>query len=67
MTDRVHFSQTHRLTIPPRPPTFLAINDKALAEFVISLHSQSKTLPEFKIKLNEIGAGFQESFVENLE
>ncbi|KII93617.1 hypothetical protein PLICRDRAFT_101872 [Plicaturopsis crispa FD-325 SS-3] len=43
------------------------ISDKTLAEFVISLHDQSKTLPEFKQKLKEVGADFPESFVENMD
>lgn len=43
------------------------LNDKTLAEFVISLHDQSKTLPEFKGKLKEVGADFPESFVENMD
>ena len=43
------------------------INDKTLAEFVVSLHDQSKTLPEFKAKLQEVGANFPESFVENVD
>lgn len=43
------------------------LNDKTLAEFVIDLHDQSKTLPEFKQKLKEVGANFPESFVENVD
>lgn len=43
------------------------LNDKTLAEFVISLHDQSKTLPEFKSKLQEVGADFPESFIENMD
>ncbi|KAL7414066.1 hypothetical protein BDY24DRAFT_45752 [Mrakia frigida] len=47
---------------------FTAINDKSLAEFVISLHGDSKgDLALFKKKLNDIGAGFQESFIENIK
>jgi ATP-dependent RNA helicase DHX8/PRP22 len=42
-------------------------NDKTLAEFVIALHDDSKTLPEFKQKLKETGAGFPDAFVENLD
>lgn len=53
---------------PPSPPSLAAINDKSLAEFVISLHSDSKgDLALFKKKLDDIGAGFQESFIENLK
>jgi ATP-dependent RNA helicase DHX8/PRP22 len=43
------------------------LNDKTLAEFVINLHDQSKTLPEFKQKLKDVGAEFPESFVENMD
>ena len=43
------------------------LSDKTLAEFVISLHDQSKTLPEFKGKLQEVGANFPDSFVENVD
>ncbi|KZT69048.1 P-loop containing nucleoside triphosphate hydrolase protein [Daedalea quercina L-15889] len=43
------------------------ISDKTLAEFVIDLHDQSKTLPEFKEKLKEVGANFPDSFVENVD
>lgn len=44
-----------------------AINDKSLAEFVISLHQKSKTLADFKAKLDEVGAGFEPAFIETLE
>jgi ATP-dependent RNA helicase DHX8/PRP22 len=43
------------------------INDSALAEFVIALHGQCKTLPDFKAKLKEVGAEFPDSFVENMD
>lgn len=44
------------------------INDKTLAEFVISLHDQSAaSLPAFKSKLKEVGAEFPDSFVENVD
>ena len=43
------------------------INDKTLAEFVIALHDQSKTLPEFKKKLQEVGAEFPDSFIDNID
>ena len=43
------------------------INDKTLAEFIIALHDDSKTLPEFKQKLKETGADFPDSFVENID
>jgi len=44
-----------------------SINDKTLAEFVIDIHDKSKTLPEFKQKLKEVGADFPETFVENVD
>jgi ATP-dependent RNA helicase DHX8/PRP22 len=43
------------------------LNDKTLAEFVIDLHDQSKTLADFKAKLKQVGADFPESFVENID
>lgn len=43
------------------------LNDKTLAEFVIDLHEQSKTLADFKEKLKQVGADFPESFVENID
>jgi ATP-dependent RNA helicase DHX8/PRP22 len=43
------------------------LNDKTLAEFVIELHGQCKTLADFKAKLKEVGADFPESFVENID
>ncbi|KAF8600887.1 hypothetical protein BDV93DRAFT_257331 [Ceratobasidium sp. AG-I] len=43
------------------------LNDKTLAEFIISLHEQSKTQDAFKQKLKDLDAGFNESFVENLD
>ncbi|EIM92633.1 P-loop containing nucleoside triphosphate hydrolase protein [Stereum hirsutum FP-91666 SS1] len=43
------------------------LSDKTLAEFVISLHDQCKTLPEFKQKLKDVGADFPESFIENMD
>ena len=46
---------------------YTGISDKTLAEFVISLHDQSKTRPEFKAKLQEVGATFPDSFVENVD
>lgn len=42
------------------------INDKTLAEFIISLHDESKTLADFKQKLHDVGADFPASFVENI-
>lgn len=43
------------------------INDKTLAEFVISLHEEVSSLQAFKDKLKEVGADFPESFVENVD
>ncbi|KAI0778818.1 P-loop containing nucleoside triphosphate hydrolase protein [Trametes elegans] len=46
---------------------YTGLTDKTLAEFVISLHDQSKSLPEFKDKLREVGANFPDSFIENVD
>jgi ATP-dependent RNA helicase DHX8/PRP22 len=46
---------------------FTGLSDKTLAEFVISLHDESKTLPDFKQKLKDVGADFPESFIENMD
>lgn len=43
------------------------LNDKTLAEFVIALHDESKTVAEFKQKLKDVGANFPDSFVENMD
>ncbi|CAB4391748.1 unnamed protein product [Rhizophagus irregularis] len=43
------------------------INDKTLAEFVINLHEQRRTLPEFKKALNDAGAEFPDSFINTLD
>lgn len=46
---------------------YTGINDKTLAEFVISLHGESKTVQEFKQKLKDTGADFPDAFVENMD
>ena len=43
------------------------IEDKTLAEFIISLHSSSKDFAAFQRKLGEVGAEFEESFVLTLD
>lgn len=43
------------------------LNDKTLAEFVIALHDESKSIAEFKQKLKHVGANFPDSFVENMD
>jgi|ERR1700722_6859751 len=43
------------------------LNDKTLAEFVINLHEQSKSLSEFKQKLKDMEADFPDSFVDNMD
>ncbi|GJE89517.1 ATP-dependent RNA helicase DHX8 [Phanerochaete sordida] len=43
------------------------LNDKTLAEFVIALHDESKSIAEFKQKLKDVGANFPESFIENMD
>ncbi|UZJ54340.1 hypothetical protein CBS101457_003660 [Exobasidium rhododendri] len=45
----------------------IGINDRVLAEFVISLHEQSKSMEEFKGKLSEVGADFPEAFIQNID
>ncbi|MCO5590191.1 hypothetical protein L7F22_044160 [Adiantum nelumboides] len=45
----------------------IGINDRVLAEFVISLHEESKSIDQFKAKLKEVGAEFPESFIVNLD
>ncbi|KAF4532358.1 hypothetical protein B566_EDAN003662 [Ephemera danica] len=44
----------------------LGLNDKDLAEFIISLAEKNDTLEKFKKVLEENGAEFSESFVANL-
>lgn len=46
---------------------YTGINDKTLAEFVISLHDESSSCNDFKQKLENSGADFPKSFVENLD
>ncbi|CAG8684470.1 17134_t:CDS:10, partial [Gigaspora rosea] len=43
------------------------INDKTLAEFVIHLHEQNKSLTAFKKALTDAGADFPESFIATLD
>jgi ATP-dependent RNA helicase DHX8/PRP22 len=43
------------------------INDKTVAEFVIALHDDSKTLAGFKANLSDAGAHFPDSFVETVD
>jgi ATP-dependent RNA helicase DHX8/PRP22 len=40
---------------------------KIIAEFVINLHEQRRTLPEFKKALTDAGAEFPESFINTLD
>ncbi|CAG8568818.1 12806_t:CDS:10, partial [Cetraspora pellucida] len=42
------------------------INDKTLAEFVIHLHEQNRSLAAFKKALTDAGADFPDSFIGNL-
>nr|VWP00586.1 Chitin synthase 8 (EC (Chitin-UDP acetyl-glucosaminyl transferase 8) (Myosin chitin synthase 1) [Ganoderma boninense] len=46
---------------------YTRLNDKTLAEFVISLDDQSKTFAEFKGKLQKVSANFREFFIENVD
>ena len=43
------------------------MEDKVLAEFIISLHSKSESVAAFTQKLNEVGAEFPSSFIANLD
>lgn len=43
------------------------INDKTVAEFVIALHDDAKTLADFKANLSGAGADFPDSFVETVD
>ncbi len=43
------------------------INDRVLAEFILSLHDSATSVADFKQKLSEVGADFPESFVANLD
>ncbi|KAL9099013.1 MAG: hypothetical protein Q9163_005425 [Psora crenata] len=45
----------------------LGINDKTLAEFVISQHLRCRTLSEFKRQLDAMGADFPPSLVESVD
>lgn len=45
----------------------IGVNEKTLAEFIIALHDQSKSLSDFKAKLQENGAPFPDSVVENMD
>ena len=43
---------------------YIAVNDKVLAEYVLSLHEQSSTLNDFKDKLN---GALPDSAIENID
>lgn len=45
----------------------LGISDRILAEFVISLHDDAGSLKAFQQKLDDAGAEFSHSFVENID
>lgn len=45
----------------------LGIDDKILAEFVISQHSQCQSLPKFQLKMEEMDADFPPSLVESID
>lgn len=45
----------------------LGMSDKTLAEFIIAQHDQCKSLPEFKEKLDEMGAEFPNSLIESID
>ncbi|PWN39059.1 P-loop containing nucleoside triphosphate hydrolase protein [Ceraceosorus guamensis] len=43
------------------------INDRVLAEFILSLHDDARSLAEFKAALQGVGASFPDSFVQSLD
>ena len=45
----------------------LGISDKAVAEFTLAVHDQCQSVGDFKAQLKDAGAGFSDSFVENLD
>ncbi|KDR85685.1 hypothetical protein GALMADRAFT_234699 [Galerina marginata CBS 339.88] len=45
----------------------IGVTDKTVAEFVISIHEQSKTSPDFKAQLSETGAAFSDSLIESID
>ena len=45
----------------------LGISDKTLAEFVIDQHAQCTSLPDFKSRLEAMGADFPQSLVESVD
>ncbi|EGN96603.1 hypothetical protein SERLA73DRAFT_111238 [Serpula lacrymans var. lacrymans S7.3] len=45
----------------------IGLNDKTIAEYVISLHDASNSLLDFKTKLKDADADFSESFIENMD
>ncbi|TAQ85246.1 hypothetical protein B7494_g6440 [Chlorociboria aeruginascens] len=45
----------------------LGVNDKTLAEFVIALHAECKSLDEFQKKLEAMGAEFPQSLIESID
>ena len=44
----------------------MSMNDKDLAEFMISLAKKGKKLPKFKQLLKKNGADFPDSFINNI-
>lgn len=47
--------------------TYTGVNDKALAEFVLDIHSSSKSLADFKTNVKEAGAELPDDFIANLD
>jgi ATP-dependent RNA helicase DHX8/PRP22 len=45
----------------------LGVSDKTLAEFIIHQHSACTSLPEFKEKLNGLGADFPQTLIESID
>lgn len=45
----------------------LGINEKTISEYIISLHGESTTLDEFKLKLADVGVEFPNSLAETID
>ncbi|KAF8421244.1 pre-mRNA-splicing factor ATP-dependent RNA helicase prp22 [Tirmania nivea] len=45
----------------------LSINDKTLAEYIINLHSESKSPHDFRQKLSDMGVDFPTSLIESVD
>jgi ATP-dependent RNA helicase DHX8/PRP22 len=46
---------------------FIGMDDKVLAEFLLSLHDASKDLTDFRAKLQETGSDFPDTFITSID